>query len=71
MNEEIVKKLIKQATEDVLGVKQVDQHLYAELVVKECTDVINNGRFLHDEAPTAVFAKECTTAINRHFGLDE
>ena len=71
MNEEIVKKLIKQATEDVLGVKVVDQQLYAELVVKECTDVINNGRFLHDEAPTAVFAKECTAAINRHFGLDE
>jgi ABC-type lipopolysaccharide export system ATPase subunit len=71
MNEDIVKKLIKQATEEVLGVKQVDQKLYTELVVKECTDVINDGQFLHDEAPTAIFAKECTAAINRHFGLDE
>lgn len=35
MNEDIVKKLIKQATEDILGVKVVNQHLFAELVSKE------------------------------------
>jgi hypothetical protein len=44
---------------------------FAELIIKECTNVIEGGRFLHDQAPTALFAKECTGAIKRHFGVKE
>jgi hypothetical protein len=44
---------------------------FAELIVKECTTVIEGGRFLHDQAPTALFAKECSGAIKRHFGVEE
>jgi hypothetical protein len=44
---------------------------FAELIVKECTNVIEGGRFLHDQAPTALFAKECSGAIKRHFGVKE
>lgn len=43
------------------------ENKFAELVVKECTDVIMNGSFLHDQAPTAKFAREVTEAIKRHF----
>jgi len=43
---------------------------FAELIVKECTNVIEGGRFLHEQAPTALFAKECSAAIKRHFGVE-
>ena len=44
---------------------------FAELIVKECVGVVEGGRFLHDQAPTALFAKECSGAIKRHFGVEE
>jgi hypothetical protein len=44
---------------------------FAELIVKECVGVVEGGRFLHDEAPTAMFARECSSAIKRHFGVKE
>ena len=40
---------------------------FAELIVKECVGVVEGGRFLHDEAPTAMFARECSSAIKRTF----
>ena len=43
---------------------------FACLILDECISVIKNGRFLHDQAPTALFAKECTDAIKRHFELN-
>jgi hypothetical protein len=42
---------------------------FAKLIVRECIGVVEGGRFLHDQAPTAIFAKECSTAIKRHFGV--
>ena len=44
---------------------------FAELIVKECVNVVDGGSFLHDQAPTAIFAKECSAAIKRHFGVEE
>jgi hypothetical protein len=44
---------------------------FAELIVKECVGVVEGGRFLHDQAPTVLFAKECSGAIKRHFGVEE
>jgi hypothetical protein len=43
---------------------------FAELIVRECIGVVEGGRFLHDQAPTALFAKECSSAIKRHFGVE-
>ena len=48
-----------------------DHEKFAELIVKECVGVVEGGRFLHDQAPTAVFARECSDAIKRHFGVEE
>ncbi len=71
MNEEIVKKLIKQATEDVLGVKQVDQKLYTELVVNECAQVCqkvtNSGMFDGNQQYASAY---CRDEIKRHFGME-
>ena len=44
---------------------------FTELIVKECIGVVEGGRFLHDHAPTALFAKECSSAIKKHFGIAE
>ena len=44
---------------------------FAELIVRECVGVVEGGHFLHDQAPTALFAKECSGAIKRHFGVEE
>ena len=42
---------------------------FAELIVLECVNVVEGGSFLHDQAPTAIFAKECSAAIKRHFDI--
>ena len=75
MNERI-KELIKQATtieEHKWGVSydNFDKEKFAELIVQECVGVVEGGHFLHDQAPTALFAKECSGAIKRHFGVEE
>ena len=44
---------------------------FAELIVKECVGVVEGGSFLHDQAPVAIFAKVCSGAIKRHFGVAE
>jgi len=43
---------------------------FAELIVGECVRVVEGGSFLHDQAPTAIFARECSSAIKRHFGVE-
>jgi hypothetical protein len=60
---------------------------FAELIVQECIGVVEGGQFIHDtnrspllymnsrgdlfQAPTALFAKECSGAIKKHFGVEE
>lgn len=43
---------------------------FAELIVRECVGVVEGGSFLHDQAPTAIFARECSGAIKRHFEVE-
>ena len=43
---------------------------FAELIVRECIGVVEGGSFLHDQAPTAIFARECSGAIKRHFRVE-
>jgi hypothetical protein len=74
---ERIKKLLKQATKEVdphdrvWVFSKVDQAKFAELIVRECVGVVEGGSFLHDQAPTAIFARECSSAIKRHFGVEE
>ena len=44
---------------------------FAELIVQECVNMVAVGSFLHDQAPTAIFAIECSAAIKQHFGVEE
>lgn len=43
MNERF-KELMEQSTYDVLGVKQIDQQQFAELIVKDCLRFVETGR---------------------------
>ena len=73
---DVLKELAKQATtyyNSGLGteIEVFDKEQFAELIIRECTNVIEGGSFLHDQAPTAIFAKECSGAIKRHFGVKQ
>ena len=73
MNKERVSQLVQQVGTDVSGkwVNIDNMNQFAELIVRECTSVVEDGSFLHDQAPTAMFAKECSSAIKRHFGVKQ
>jgi len=55
----------------VVDGRETDLAKFAELIVQECVGVVEGGSFLHDQAPTAIFARECSGAIKRHFGVEE
>ena len=76
MNERI-RELVRESNLDMYGLGK-ERHRweytvekFAELIVRECVGVVECGHFLHDQAPTALFAKECSGAIKRHFGVAE
>ena len=70
---EKIKQLMVQAGTDTSGKwMSIDNaEKFAELIVRECVGVVEGGSFLHDQAPTAIFARECSGAIKRHFGVEE
>ena len=51
--------------------EELDPEKFAGMIVRECVSVVDGGGFLHDEAPDAMFAKRCSAAIKRHFGIEE
>jgi len=63
--------LIAPYGSDREGLRDFDYRMFAELIVRECVGIVEGGRFLHDQAPTALFAKECSGAIKKHFGVEE
>jgi hypothetical protein len=73
MNKERVNQLIQQVGTDVSGkwINIDNMNQFAELIVRECTSVVEGGSFLHDQAPAAIFAKECSSAIKQHFGVKQ
>ena len=71
---ERIKELAEQAgySKDYLEIGlPSNMEKFAELIVRECIGVVEGGSFLHDQAPTALFAKECSGAIKRYFGVEE
>jgi hypothetical protein len=67
-----IRELMEQAGTDTSGKwMSIDNSAkFAELIVRECVGVVEGGNFLHDQAPTAIFARECSAAIKRHFGVE-
>jgi hypothetical protein len=69
MNERLKQIAIQAKVEHCISHVRLQE--FAELIVRECTGVVEGGRFLHDQAPTALFARECSGAIKKHFGIEE
>jgi hypothetical protein len=62
-----IEELLKQSTYDVLGVKQVDQKQFAELIVRECMSVADLPK-----NPSGQWDYlESSEVIAKHFGVDE
>jgi hypothetical protein len=75
MNDRI-DKLIEQCTRQnfsdcVGGFETFDKEKFAELIVKECADIVDNkigvSRYVHE----AELLRECSTTIKQHFGVEE
>ena len=72
MNQQIQELMTQDGTDSSgkwMGVEHAEK--FAQLIVKECIGVVEGGSFLHTQAPTAIFARECSGAIKRHFGVEE
>ena len=71
MNERI-RALAEQATDDILGVKVLDQKKFAELIVRECIGCCE--QVISDPVPKSVDTwlnggEQCIQEIKEHFGL--
>jgi hypothetical protein len=62
MNERI-QQLLKESTYDVLGVKQIDQKKFAELLIEECASLFPH-QFTNEQ-----YQRRIDKTIRKHFGL--
>ena len=83
MNDRI-KELLKESTYDVLGVKQVDQKKFAELIVRECASICINenvsnidmellresGKFTVQDLATKSCGENLAKQIKKYFGVE-
>ena len=58
-----LQELVKQATHDVLGVKQLDSIILAELIVKECAEICHERKL----TPSTFTGDE----LLEHFGIEQ
>jgi hypothetical protein len=66
MNERY-KELAKQATDDILGVKVLDQKKFAELIVLECAEIAKHNVMNISTYADAEFVDKC---IKEHFSVE-
>jgi hypothetical protein len=60
-----IEELLKESTHDIMGVKQVDQKQFAELIIKECASV---AHFVKEHAASYVDPEE---VILKHFKVEK
>ena len=73
---DLVKDLLKQSTYEILGVPQVDQNKFAELIIRECADVLKKDMELaHIQLIPLDFSMYANGRLQRtikqHFGVEE
>ena len=68
MNDRI-KELLEQSTEHIMGVPVVNQKRFADMIVKECAELvrIQNEQFMENESHYGVVSAD----ILKHFGVKE
>ena len=78
MNERIKELAIKAgavnvwewASDDVLDIKKMDAEKFAELIVKECIDILPEKVKIDDLYDGKILV-QCGMAIKEHFGVEE
>jgi hypothetical protein len=60
---------IRELAEQVYGSAHYDDFKFAELIIKECIDVLNK-RFVGDLNREDMEVRRCIANIKRHFGVE-
>lgn len=60
---ELIRRIEKESTEDILGVKILNKEKFAELIVRECADLF---RLAHTDEQ---YARRIDKTILKHFGI--
>ena len=65
-------ELLKQATEDILGVPVVNHKKFAELIVKECASQVRFTDLLkcNDDSDGEILL-QASVQLKQHFGVEE
>jgi hypothetical protein len=66
MNERI-RQLRAQATDDILGVKILDDEKFAELIVQECVRYFNED---YQRDFDSLWREDLSKGIKKHFGVE-
>ena len=73
MNERI-QELAKQSTDDILGVKILDQKKFAQLIVQECADISKQSQWSEAKGEYYEGFNEAiiyvSNKIKQHFGVE-
>ena len=66
-----IQVLLDNSTDDILGVKTVDQEKFARLLIEECAKICFELKFTHDgPGEQAAYQRIlCGTSIRENFGL--
>ena len=66
-----IDKLIEQATEDCMGVKKINNDLFARLLREECAKICEELKFTHEGVgEQAAYQRAlCALSIKENFGL--
>jgi len=66
-----IKNILDRASEDVLGVRTVNQEKFARLLIEECVNICYELRFTNEgPSDNAAYQRTlCGTSIKEHFGL--
>ena len=68
---ELVKNLLKQSTTEILGVPQVDQKKFAELIVRECLSIVDDAERGGSNEVWDNAVKFIRRDLKEHFGVEE
>jgi hypothetical protein len=66
-----IDRLVEQATEDIMGIKTVNTHLFARLLVEECAKICEELKFTHEGVgEQAAYQRAlCALSLKEHYGL--
>ena len=64
----IIKQLIDQATDDILGVQVLDQELFVRLIVQECANIADSTQDI--TAGCGYITQTIGSRIKEYFGVE-